>query len=205
MKAKDIPPMRKALADLSPYFPTFYDAFESGTDHAKSVLQGIPAPYDPWLHAHLVRHWVKCFLLQRGMDTEEYMPENLANSGLQLSLEGWFIRVRKSAHGEIPPPGRSRVQYCYYQQILPKEFGDMHNLLLLWNATAQGDFKGLSLVYPLSASLAKWRAEIPHPALTETAKTSYQSAFDEFGDLDIEPLGEEEMEEEEENFTADKQ
>lgn len=203
MKARDIPPMQKALADLSAYFPTFYDVFESGFDRAKSHFQEYDAAYDPWLHAHLIRFHAKQLFIQRGMDTEEYQPENLANSGLQLFLEGWFLRMRKSANGDVPPPGRSRAQHCYYQQILPEDFGDMHNLLLLWNATSRGDFKGLSLVYPLSANVVKWRAEIPHPAKSMNIQTSYQSAFDEVGDLDIEPLSEEEANEDAEVNSAE--
>ena len=189
MKAKDVPPMRKALADLSPYFQTFYDAFESGTDHSKGYFEGIDAPYDPWLHAHLIRHWVKRYFILHDVDAQEYDLEHLANSGIQLCISPWFVRIRKSLQGAVPLPG-SRKQHKYYQQILPEEFGEMHNLLLLWNATPTGDFKGLSLVYPFSAELAKWRAEIPHPAQTASIMTTYQSAFDELGDLDIEPLGE---------------
>jgi len=189
VKAKDVPPMQKALADLAPYFQTFYDAFESGTDHSKGYFEGINAPHDPWLHAHLIRHWVKRYLIRHNVDAQEYEPEHLANSGLQLSIPPWFIRIRKSLRGAVPLPG-SRKQYNYYQQVLPAEFGEMHNLLLLWNATVKGDFKGLSLVYPLSTDLAKWRAEIPHPAQSAGIITTYQTAFDELGDLDIEPLDE---------------
>ncbi len=192
MKAKDVPPFHAALADLADYFPVFYDAFESGTDHAKGYFEGLGADNDPWLHAHLIRHWVKRFLKQRrGVDAQEYQPENLAMSGLQFCIKSWFIRMRKSAHGEVPSPGRSRTLHAYYRQLtLPGEFSDMHNLLLLWNANVSGDFKGLSLIYPLSAEVMKWRLDIPHPAKSVDLETTYQPDFDELGDLDIEPLTE---------------
>jgi len=195
VKAKDVPPMQKALADLSPYFQIFYDAFESGDDHSKDFFKRMNASHDPWLHAHLIRHWVKLYFIQHNVDAQEYEAEHLANSGLQLSVLPWFIRIRKSLHGAVPLPG-SRKQRNYYQQVLPQEFGEMHNLLLLWNATPTGDFKGLSLIYPFSAELVRWRAEIPHPAQSASIMTTYQSAFDDLGDLDIEPLeeGEDDLE-----------
>lgn len=189
MKAKDVPPLHAALADLSPYFPIFYDAFESGTDHAKGYFEGLTATHDPWLQAHLIRHWVKHFLQGRDVAAEDYQPENLAMSGLQFCIKSWFIRMRKSARGEVPSPGRSRILQAYYRQYtLPGEFSDMHNLLLLWHASPTGDFKGLSLVYPLSADVMKWRVEIPHPAKSADSTITYQPELDELGDLDIEPL-----------------
>lgn len=65
MKAKDVPPLHAALADLSPYFPIFYDAFESSTDHAKGYFEGLGTTHDPWLQAHIMRHYVKLFLQRR--------------------------------------------------------------------------------------------------------------------------------------------
>jgi hypothetical protein len=190
VKAKDVPPFHVALTDLADYFPVFYDAFESGTDHAKGYFEGLNSRHDPWLHAHLMRHWVKLFLKGRDVVAEDYHPENLAMSGLQLCIKRWFIRMRKSEHGEIPFPG-SRTLHNYYRQLtLPGEFKDMHNLLLLWHASAIGDFKGLSLIYPLSADVMKWRVDIPHPAKAIDEATTYQPDFDELGDLDIEPLTE---------------
>ena len=189
MKAKDVPPLHAALADLSPYFPIFYDAFESSTDHAKGYFEGLGTTHDPWLQAHIMRHYVKLFLQRRDVGAEEYQPENLAMSGLQFCIKCWFIRMRKSARNEVPSPRRSRALQDYYRQCtLPGEFSDMHNLLLLWNASPTGDFKGLSLVYPLSADVMKWRVEIPHPAKSVDVSTTYQPELDELGDLDIEAL-----------------
>src|SRR6266516_3798942 len=116
VKAKDIPPLHAALADLYPYFPIFYDAFESGTDHAKGYFEGLNAIHDPWLQAHLIRHWVKLFLQRRDVTAEDYQPENLAMSGLQFCIKCWFIRMRKSERGEVPSPGRSRILQAYYRQ-----------------------------------------------------------------------------------------
>lgn len=188
MKAKDVPPLHAALADLSPYFLIFYDAFESGTDHAKGYFEGLGATHDPWLQAHITRHYVKLFLQRRDVDAEDYQPENLAMSGLQFCIKCWFIRMRKSARGEVPLPGSRRLHAYYRQLTLPGEFSDMHNLLLLWHASPNGDFKGLSLLYPLSADVMKWRVEIPHPAKSADIITTYQPDLDELGDLDIEPL-----------------
>ena len=193
MKARDIPPMQTALADLSPHFSTFYDAFESGTDHGKGYFEKYGFPFNPWLHANLVRNWVKNILDKHDLKTQ-FESEELANSGLQLSINQWFVRIRKSLHGEVPSPGRSKALQAYYRQyrqlLLPEEFSVMHNLLLLWHATSKGDFQGLSLVYPLSADMMRWRAEIPHPAQSTNILTTYQAAFDELGDLEIEPLDE---------------
>jgi hypothetical protein len=188
VKAKEVPSLLVALADLSPYFSPFYDAFESGTDHAKGYFTTHHDPYDPWLHAHLIRHRAKRFLIQHGVDAEEYQPENLAMSGLQFCIKRWFIRMRKSARGEVPLPGSRRLRAYYRQLTLPGEFSDMHNLLLLWHASPNGDFKGLSLLYPLAADVMKWRVEIPHPAKSADVMITYQPDLDELGDLDIEPL-----------------
>ncbi len=162
MKAKDVPPFHTALADLADYFPVFYDAFESGTDFAKEISEKLNASYDPWFHAHLLRQWVKLFLQGRDVAAEDYHPENLAMSGLQFSIKHWFIRMRKSDCGDVPSPGSRRFHAYLRQQLtFPGEFSETHNLVLLWHANRNtGDFKGLSLVYPLSASVNKWRVEI---------------------------------------------
>jgi hypothetical protein len=115
LQAKDIPPLHEALTDLSSYFSVFYDAFESATDDAKEYVEklrkvdGLNAIYDPWLHAHLVRHYAKLFLQKRSVEAEEYQPEHLAMSGLQFCIKRWFIRARKSVRGEVPSPGRSKT------------------------------------------------------------------------------------------------
>jgi len=59
---------------------------------------------------------------------------------------------------------------------------------LFYDASFKGDFQSISLIYPLTPDLAKWRAEIPHPALSKDIITIEQIAFDEIGDLEIEPL-----------------
>lgn len=191
MKAKDAPPMCEALATLSNLFPTFYDVFESGTDHAKSYFETQKFPYNPWLHADLVRNWAKNALDGHNLKTE-FEPRNLANAGLHLTIKEYAIRIRKALNGEVPSPGRSVTLGQFYRQhsqlLLPSEFSDLHCLLLLWKANNIGDFKGLSLVYPLSPNVMKWRAEIPHPAEQADIATTYQAAFEELGDLDIEPL-----------------
>lgn len=190
MKAKDVPPIQQALADLSRYFSMFYDVFEAGIDHGKSYFEWAHSPYNPWLHANLVRNYVKNSLDGHDLKTD-FESETLPNSGLQLTVKPWFIRIRKSLNGEIPSPGRSSVLQAFYKQgqlLLPGDFSDMHNLLLLWKANAGGDFLGLSLVYPLSLSIMKWRVDIPHPAQSTELTTTYQATFEELGDLPIEPL-----------------
>lgn len=193
MKSKDNPGMHRALVTLSSLFPTFYDVFESGIDHAKSYFETHKFPYNPWLHADLVRNWAKNALDGHNLKTE-YEASNLANAGIQLTVKEYFIRIRKALNGEIPSPGRSVALSQFYRQcqqlFLSSEFSDMHNLLLLWKTNNLGDFKGLSLVYPLSANTIKWRAEIPHPAEQAEIVTAYQASLEEWGDLDIEPLEE---------------
>jgi hypothetical protein len=189
VKAKDVPPFHEALKELAIYFPIFYDAFESADAHVKEYLEGLQASFDPWLHAHLVRHYVKLDLRNHELEAEDFKPENLAMSGLSFRIGRWFLRMRKSERGEVPPPGHSRILNEYYrQQKLPGEFSETHNLLLLWHANFIGDFKGLSLVYPLTADVIRWKADIPHPAQTvDEATTLDQPEFD-MGDLPIEAL-----------------
>ncbi len=206
MKAKDVPHFHEALKDLAPYFPTFYDAFEAAHDHVKDYLERLDAPFDPWIHAHLVRHYVKLDLLTHDVDASEYKPENLAMSGLQFRIGRWSIRMRKSVRGEVPPPGCSRTLVAYYRQLtLPGEFSELYNLLLLWNANLVGDFKGLSLVFPLTPDVIKWKVDIPHPAKTvDEAITIYQPDLD-VGDLPIESLEEDDeaLEEDDEDYQAE--
>jgi hypothetical protein len=192
MKAKDVPPFHEALQELAPYFRTFYDAFEGADTHVKDFLDGLKAPFDPWIHAHLVRHYVKIDLQKHDVDAQEFKPENLAMSGLQFRIGRWFIRMRKSVRGEVPPPGRSRTMNAYYRQLtLSGEFSKVYILLLLWNANLAGDFKGLSLVFPFTPDVMKWKVDIPHPAKTEDeATTIYQSDLDDVGNLPIESLEE---------------
>lgn len=199
MKAREVPPMYKALTDLEPYFPLFYDAFEAATDNSKNYFEDHTDPHDPYLHAHLVRHYVSRYLVKHNLNAQEYGQEQLANSGIQLLISPWFIRVKKSLRGAVPVPG-SKKQQKYYQQELPKEFSEVYNLLLLWHANFKGDFQSISLIYPLAPDLAKWRAEIPHPALSKDIQATEQVGFNEIGDLDIEPL-----EEDDDDLEADGQ
>ncbi len=207
LKAKDVPQIQEALLALSPHFVTFFNAFEDGADQAKGFFERIQADCDLHLHAHIVRFSAKRYLNQHGLRAE-YEAEDLLNSGIQLSIAKWFLRIRKSDKGAVPGPGRSEKLKDYYKQVLSKEFADMHNLLLLWHATPKGDFKGLSLVYPLSAYTDRWRVEIPYPAVSAHEKSTftYQTSFDEsgnvedFGDLEIEPLQQEEEDNEAENL-----
>ncbi len=185
--------MDEALSGLSSYFPIFYTAFEEGIAHAKNYFDERNDPYDRHLYAHLVRYWVKKYLNQHGLNAE-YEGEDLTNSGIQLTIKTWFIRMLKSSKGAMPAPGHSKKLQKYYQQVLPGDFSYMHNLLLLWHTTHVGEFTGLSLVYPFSASVVKWRAEIPHPATSAHIKTILQPKLDWMdetevsGNLEIEPL-----------------
>lgn len=189
MKAKDVPPFQEALTDLSPFFSIFYDAFEAADAHVKDFLEQLKAPFDPWIHAHLVRHYVKLDLHQHDVDAQDFKPENLAMSGLHFRIGRWVLRMRKSVQGEMPSPGRSKTLDAYYRQrMLPGDFQIMHNLLLLWHATSVGDFKGLSLVFPLAPQVMKWKVEIPHPAkAADKPAIVYQPDLD-VGNLDIEPV-----------------
>lgn len=195
LKAKDVPSMHAALLDLSPYISTFYEAFEKGIAHGKSYFDDINKSCDPHLQAHLVRYWAKKFLVQHDLNAKNER-EDLSNSGIQLSIKSWLIRIRKSTRGSMPTPGHSKKLAGYYKQTLPG-FDNVHNLLLLWNTTPAGDFIGLSLVYPLSATMLQWKADIPHPADAADTKTTWQPELenfievDEFGDLEIEPLDDE--------------
>ncbi len=198
MKAKDIPLLHEALVALSPHFLTFYSAFEDGFQQGKGFFEKIPAPCEPHLHADIVRFTVKRWLNESGLEAW-CEAEDLSNNGIQLALNKWFIRIRKSARGAVPSPGRSNRLKDLYQQVLSYDF-DKHFLLLLWHATPGGDFKGLSLVYPASANTERFRVDIPHPADAAHEKSiyTYQTSFDEsgnvedLGDLEIEPLNGEE-------------
>jgi hypothetical protein len=192
VKVKEVPQVQVVLADLSPYFSTFYSAFEAASHNGRGYFEERSLNFDRWLYADLVRHWVKEALNQNALKAE-YEPQDLGNSGIQLMIKQWFVRVRKSLNGEVPLPGRSKRLQGYYRQLpLSEEFSDMYNLLLLWNTTPAGDFKNLSLVYPIAAGVAKWRVEIPHPAQVVQMTTLYQTEFDALGNLDIEPLGDDE-------------
>src|SRR5713226_4650914 len=100
--------MYKALKDLEPYFPLFYDAFEAGADDSKNYFEEHEDPHDPWLHAHLVRHYASRFLAKHNVAAQEYGQENLANSGIQLQIHPWFIRIKKSLRGSVPIPGSKK-------------------------------------------------------------------------------------------------
>jgi hypothetical protein len=199
VKAKEVPGMHKALVAISPYFRMFYSAFEASSDHGKAYFEQESDPFDLHLHAHLVRFKVQRFLDQHALKSE-VDPEDLTNGGIQLTIADWFIRIKKSSRGALPSPGRSWKTKNYYQQTWPGECGEMHNLLLLWHATSQGEFRGLSLVYPWSG-IEKWRYDIPHPAVS-AGRSTYQAEFDvdgnveEVGDLEIVALTDNEDNEE---------
>jgi hypothetical protein len=195
VKAKDIPSLHLALKDLSHLFPTFYDGFESGIDHAKWYFDQINASQDPWLYAHLIRHWVKRELQRQNINAEDHRPEDLAMSGLQFRHGCWYVRLLKSQRGALPSPQSKRMREFYAQRqlYLSQEFQKIHNLVLLWHMDRLGDFQGLSLVIPLLKENAIGRVEIPHPAqsadqmIIHTQSVLDEDGYDEdaLGNLDI--------------------
>ncbi len=198
MDMTDPPDSEEILKELGPVLPPIYGALEAGTQEAREYFESRETPIDPYLASDLARWRAKQYLdtVGHGISAVEYEREELANNGLCVTYKNkYLVRIRKSANGLLPVPGRSKAMQYFYKQL---SFGffqgaeqdhqpGLLNLIILWDATNNYTLKDLVLSCPKDgedtrASVeAHWYIPIPHPALSVDG----QQSADVPDDLDI--------------------
>jgi len=202
----DVPHVRAAVDDLRPLWPVLWLGFDGMTAVAREQIDTMLArygaapaeggEYDPHYFPHTVRFLLNQELKRRGYDVE-YEVDTLPASGLRIHCNGREVRVRKSTRrGGVPELKGSEPLREIYQLILGDDFTcPPQTLLVLWHATPQGVFTGLSVV---CLEVGKGHAghvlglvDIPNPA--ESGAFQQMVAQDiadagDFGDLPIELL-----------------
>lgn len=206
MNLRDFPHIQAALRDVLPIIPDLWQAVDEATTQARTSIDALDAlyigtsqddaddqrrVYDPWYFPHTVRYIARLYLTYRGLSTEFELDE-VTNSGLRVRYQGRTVRLRKATpDGGVPPAGESHTLQGIMQMILSEEFAcTSPQLIFLWHATAFGIFEGLSVVFalpgrrPMSKMLGcVW---LPNPAESGMLQAIAQQ---EWGDLDIETLG----------------
>lgn len=93
---------------------------------------------DTYLFAHMIRFELGNQLRMNGIatspDTDEQLLgiDSLPLSGLQLSYQGYCIKILKGRDGRTPPPGHSLRREAFYNQQIPLH-GTRPNIVLLWD------------------------------------------------------------------------
>jgi hypothetical protein len=193
----NIPDPQATLASLAPVTTLAYNALEVGTMKAQAYFAAEALKIDPWAASTLTRLHAKQYLENEssglGLDLR---LEALPNIGIRFAFNGFAVWILKVSDGGLPLPGLSTVKQGFYNQI-PLLFPDLDagagNIIILWDATADYNLIGLSLVCPRSGDLTRasldvyWHIEIPPPATLVAPETPERDRVDA-GDVD--PLDE---------------
>jgi hypothetical protein len=150
------------VARVGLYAPVFHRALRGAIETARAYFRragGAARPFEPWLFAHLVRYELKqrlCDSLPPG--TPISIDGDTIMSSVVVHLTDLEIRVRKSAPGEVPPPGPSERMLGWYAQTL--DGGVAHNLLMLWHVDEGLSYAGVDIAFPYGgtayAPLVRW-------------------------------------------------
>ncbi len=198
-----IPDPDDVLSRLSRLLSAVFQALEAGTLHGREYFEQRGEPINGPLYPNLVRYAAKCYLADKGHDVAEFVQEELANNGLWLGYAPYQIRILKSDHGAVPPPGKSRAKRDFYNQRvlqLPLPLIDGFtgvpidqplNLVILWDVTPTYNLAGLTLVCPKGGDVDRfppdvyWHVVVPHPAETVQRGEGHAPSMDDGEDLDI--------------------
>jgi hypothetical protein len=190
----DEPPVRpweqeKILGRLESVVPILHESAEAATQAARLYLESLEPPVgpgdDPYFHAHATRFHLGRALRARGQESD-IDKQWLANSGVAFRLDWIDVRMLKSANGELPPPGGSRIKRAFYRQEIelvaplweidkPNGRADaMVNLVVTWDIDGRGNLTKLVAYSPSRGGWTAssvgwfWKHELLHPALTFT-------------------------------------
>lgn len=155
-----------------------FRAIEHGIERALEYFSG--RAEDPWLFSHIVRDGA-LELLPEWVDAAAVPCELTRNpmSGIELSWNGWTIRVWKKPNGEheyLQPPGESGRRQSFYNQIgvqdrlggMDSLFVSNRNLVYVWDRN--GADIDLLIVKPFGfddiwkAGNIEWKVVVDHPA-----------------------------------------
>jgi len=110
-------------------------AFDRGRTSADEFFNSEPSrSFDPHLWAHITRYEA-VLSLKSEPAPRDWELRLTHHSGIELTMDGFRIKVGKASAGGPQSPGRNRRRMSYYQQLglLPRLFGsDQSNLILYW-------------------------------------------------------------------------
>jgi hypothetical protein len=206
MKITHDPDQDVVLKELSPVLPFIYRGVEEAIERTRDFFpEG--KPIDAALAPNLVRYHVKEYIDHKSSAdsrlsvSSTFEREPLPNNGLFLHFGPYRIRILKADEGELPLPGPSRARRRFYQQTLPlwaqvsgEDRPNLVNLVILWDVNSEYVLNDLSIACPKDVGESRgsvqchWRAEIPHPALTQASDAdspTQDTDAEEADDLDL--------------------
>lgn len=201
MKNTHEPDQDVVLQELSPVLPFIYRGLEEAVEQTRDFFPE-EKPVDAALAPNLVRYFVKEYIDHKSSAdsrlsvSNKFERESLPNNGLFLHYGPYRIRILKTDEGELPLPGPSRARRRFYQQTLPlwaQVSGEdlrpnLVNLVILWDVNSEYVLNDLSIACPRDVGESRgtvqcyWRAEIPHPALTQASDADDPAQDTDVGD-----------------------
>lgn len=121
-------------------------------------------PFDPVLFATLVRYFVRQDLASQRIhvvdeDVPTFNAQSLPNIGLQITYDGFVIKILKSVDHLLPVPSSRPKSEFYHQQmtfIVDEKSGDTRtselNLVYLWDCDADHALVEFQVACPKSGS-----------------------------------------------------
>ncbi len=179
----NIPDAEKVFNDLYELFPVVNAALEHGTFQAREFFQNQNKTINKSLAPNLVRYYAKMMLQGDGREVFEedgkFYINQIPNNGLCIIHHQYWIRILKSAKGELPTPGQSKTKQRFYsqEQYLFKFPSSEEikkenvNLLLLWETDSHYNLRNLTLACPKAGNTTTesveiyWHREIPNSIL----------------------------------------
>lgn len=178
----NIPEVEKVFNELSVLFPVVNTALEHGTFQAREFFENQNKPINKSLAPNLVRYYAKMILQRDGREVFEedgkFHINQIPNNGLCIIHGQYWIRILKSAKGELPTQGQSKTKQRFYSQQQYFIFPSLEeikkeniNLLLLWETDSRYNLGNLTLACPKAGNTTAesveiyWRSEIPNSLL----------------------------------------
>ncbi len=189
--------------DIAPALETIWRILEGAGAAALEYLENEGFKRDPYLLSAIVRAQACKRFDAEGPSAvgapDSLIREPLPNMGLSFVYGGAYqLKIRKAAHGSLPPPGSQRAEnYCEQLSLFRDEIYGMH-LFVIWDLAPDGALS-LKLVCPREGSASRstvsvhWMVELSHPAETMLPAPITEVADDDVLDIPIELVDDQEL------------
>jgi hypothetical protein len=171
-----IPTLNQAQDDLGPTTGRLLAAFAAAVAETSEYCDS-KGERDRSFANHLTRYLAKVELRDDGVQPKDCELEDVANSGICLSLPDYLVRVVKAGpDGEVPDPGDSERRKRFLQQQpelqIPLAFMEPEpakneeeaepvHIMYLWEVDSRGRFTGFWFVCPNGVGKYYFKAWIP--------------------------------------------
>lgn len=163
-------------------------------------------PFDPVLFATLVRYFTRLDLEAQRIhvsddETPAFNAQSLPNIGLQITYDGFVLKILKSVDHLLPVPASGPKSEFYHQQtmfVIDEKTGDARcselNLIYLWDCDKDHTLVEFQLACPKTGSdtrasvSAHWYEPLSIPAVafaTDDRKQHTVQNLDALEDLNI--------------------